>query len=189
MFLLFNVLCGFVTAFLPKSVLISWLQSISTVILEAKKMKSVTVSISPPSICHEVMGPDAMILVFWMLSFKSAFSLSSFTLVAQLLKNLPAMPETWVGKIPWRRERLPTPVFWPREFHGLYSSWRHRVGHNRATSTPLSPLSRGSLVPLHSLPWYHLHIWGCWYFSWQSWFQLGTHPAWHFTWCTLHRSY
>ena len=29
----------------------------------------------------------------------------------------------WVGKIPWRRERLPTPVFWPREFHGLYSTW------------------------------------------------------------------
>ena len=48
--------------------------------------------------------------------------------VAQLMKNPPAMQETWVqslgwlvGKIPWRRERLPTPVFWPREFHGLYS--------------------------------------------------------------------
>ena len=64
MSLLFNMLSRFVIAFLPKSVLISWLQSISTVILEAKKMKSVTVSISPPSICHEVMGPDAMILVF-----------------------------------------------------------------------------------------------------------------------------
>ena len=33
------------------------------------------------------------------------------------------MPYTWVGKIPWRRERLPTPVFWPGEFHGLYSPW------------------------------------------------------------------
>ena len=48
-------------------------------------------------------------------------------LVAQLVKDLPAMPETWVqslvGKIPWRRERLPTPVFWPGEFHGLYSPW------------------------------------------------------------------
>ena len=40
--------------------------------------------------------------------------------VAQLVKNLPAMRETWVGKIPWRRKRLPTPVFWPGEFHGLY---------------------------------------------------------------------
>ena len=45
------------------------------------------------------------------------------SLVAQLVKNLPAMQETWVGKIPWRRERLPTPVFWPGEFHGLYSLW------------------------------------------------------------------
>ena len=49
------------------------------------------------------------------------------SLVAQLVKNLPAMWETWfdlwVGKIPWRRERLPTQVFWPGEFHGLYSPW------------------------------------------------------------------
>ena len=48
------------------------------------------------------------------------------SLVAQLIKNLPAMRETWVqsqvGLIPWRRERLPTPVFWPGEFHGLYNS-------------------------------------------------------------------
>ena len=51
----------------------------------------------------------------------------------------------------------------------------------------LLPSSRGSLVPLHFLPlgWYHLHIWGCWYFSQQSWFQLVIHPAWHFVWCTL----
>ena len=52
------------------------------------------------------------------------------SLVAQLLKNLPAMWETgfdpWVGKIPWRRERLLTPVFWPREFHDLYSPWGHK---------------------------------------------------------------
>ena len=40
------------------------------------------------------------------------------SLVAQLVKNLPTMWETWVRKIPWRRERLPTPVFWPGEFHG-----------------------------------------------------------------------
>ena len=46
--------------------------------------------------------------------------------VAQMVRNLPAMQETWVGKIPWRRERLPTPVFWPGEFHGLYSAWGHK---------------------------------------------------------------
>ena len=48
------------------------------------------------------------------------------SLMAQLEKNLPAMWETWVpspGKILWRRERLPTPVFWPGEFHGLNSPW------------------------------------------------------------------
>ena len=48
------------------------------------------------------------------------------SLVAQLVKNPPAMQQTWVGKIPWWRERLPTPVFWPGEFHGLYSSWGHK---------------------------------------------------------------
>ena len=49
------------------------------------------------------------------------------SLIAQLVKNLPAMQETqfdsWVGKICWRRDSLPTPVFWPGEFHGLYSPW------------------------------------------------------------------
>ena len=49
------------------------------------------------------------------------FQYSWASLVAQLVKNPPAMPETWVGKIPWRKERVPTPVFWSREFHGLYS--------------------------------------------------------------------
>ena len=64
--LLFNALFRFVIAFLPKSkhLLISWLQSLSIVILEPKKIKSATVSIFFPSIFHEVMGLDAMILVF-----------------------------------------------------------------------------------------------------------------------------
>ena len=52
-----------------------------TVILEPKNIKSVNVSIVSPSICHEVMGPYVMILVFWMLSFTPAFSLSSFTFI------------------------------------------------------------------------------------------------------------
>ena len=76
MSLLFNMLSRFVIAFLPKSkcLLISWLQWPSAVILEPKKIKSLTISIVSPSICHKVMGPDAMILVFWMLSFKPTFS-------------------------------------------------------------------------------------------------------------------
>ena len=115
MSLLFNMLSRFVIAFLPRSkcLLVSWLQSWSAVILEPKK-KSVTVSIFPTSICHEVMGPDAMILIFWMLSFKPLFH------------------------------------------------------------SPLSPSSRASLVLLCFLllGWCHLHIWGYWYFSQHSWFQL-----------------
>ena len=65
MSLLFNMLSRLVITFLPRSkcLLISWLQAPSTVILEAPKIKSVTVYIVVPSICHEVMGPDAMILV------------------------------------------------------------------------------------------------------------------------------
>ena len=76
--LLFNMLSRSIITFLPRSMspLISWLQSPSAVILEPKKIKFVTISIVSPSICREVMGPDAMILVFWMLSFKPTFSLS-----------------------------------------------------------------------------------------------------------------
>ena len=64
--LLFNMLSRLVIAFLPRSkrLLISWLQSLFAVILEAKKIMSLTVSIVSPSFCHEVMGPGAMILVF-----------------------------------------------------------------------------------------------------------------------------
>ena len=69
MSLLFNMLSRLVIAFLPKSrhLLISCLQSPSAVILEPKTRKSVTVSIASPSICHEVMGPDAMIFIFFIL--------------------------------------------------------------------------------------------------------------------------
>ena len=76
MSLLFNMLSRLVIAFLPRSkhLLISWLQLPSAVILEPKKIKSFTVSTVSPSICHEVMGPDAMIFVFWILSFKPIFS-------------------------------------------------------------------------------------------------------------------
>ena len=129
MCLLFNMMCRFVIALLPRSkcLLILWLQSASAVILEPKKIKSVTISTFSPSICHEVMGPDDMIFI------------SEYWVLGQL----------------------------------FYS--------------PLLPLSRGSLVPHCFLPleWYHLHIWGYWYLSRQSWFQLVIHPAWHFEWCTL----
>ena len=67
MSLLFNTLCRFVIAFISRSkhLLVSWLQAPSAVILEPKKIKSVTVSIVSPFVYHEVMGLDAMILVFF----------------------------------------------------------------------------------------------------------------------------
>ena len=89
MSLLFNMLSRLFITFLPrrKHLLISWLQAPSAVILEAQKINSATVSTVYPSICHEVMGPDAMILVFWMLSFKTTLSLSSFTFIKRLFSS------------------------------------------------------------------------------------------------------
>ena len=87
--LLFNMLSRLVIAFLPKSkcLWISWLQSPSAVILEPKKKTSVTVSTVSPSICHEVMGLDAVILIFWLLSFKPTFLLSTFTFIKKLFSS------------------------------------------------------------------------------------------------------
>ena len=80
-----------------------------------------------PSICYEVMGPEAMILVFWMLNFKPTFSLSFFTCIKRLFSS----------------------------------------------------------SSLSAIGWCHLRIWGYWYFSQQSWFQLVLHPAQCFSWCTI----
>ena len=130
--LLFNTPSRLIKTFLPKSkhLWISWLQSPSAVILEPKKIKSVTVSIFSPPICHEMMG-----LMPWSEFFEC-----------------------------WALSQL---------FH-----------------SPLSLSSRSSLVPHHFLPlwWCHLHIWGYWYFSWQSIFQIVLHPVQCFSWCTLHIS-
>ena len=89
MSLLFNMLSGLIITFLPRSkcLLISWLQSPFAVILEPKKVKSDTVSTVSQSICHEVMGPDAMVFIFWMLSFKPTFSLSSFIFIKRLFSS------------------------------------------------------------------------------------------------------
>ena len=83
------MLSRLVITFLPRSkrLLIAWLQSSSAMILESPKNKVYTVSTVSPSISHEVMGTDAMIFVFWMLSFKPTFSLSSFTFIKRLLSS------------------------------------------------------------------------------------------------------
>ena len=90
MSLLFNMLSSLVITFLPRSKchLISWLQSPSAVILELRKIKSATVSTIAPSICHEVMGPDAMILVFGMLNFTRLNQL----IYSYFLKNISNVP-------------------------------------------------------------------------------------------------
>ena len=89
MSLLFSIQCRLVIAFLLRCrcLLVSWLQSPCAVILKPKKIKSVIVFIVFPSICHELMGQDAMIFVFWMWSFKPAFSLSSFTFIRSLFSS------------------------------------------------------------------------------------------------------
>ena len=89
MSLLFNTLSRFVIAFLPRinNLLFSGLQSPSAVILEPKRIKSVTVSIVSPSIFYEVVGPDAMNFIFCVLKLKPAFSLSSFTFIKKLFSS------------------------------------------------------------------------------------------------------
>ena len=89
MSLLFNPLSRLVIAFLPgsKHLLISWLQSPSAAILEPKKIKSDTVFTVSQSICYEWMVLGAMMSVFWILSFKPVFSLSSFTFIKRLFSS------------------------------------------------------------------------------------------------------
>ena len=94
-------------------------------------------------------------LFLWPLCFSYYLSSSYLcwaSLVAQLVKNLPAMWETWVWSLGWedplRRERLPTPVFWPGEFHGLYSPW----GHKESDMTERLSLSIHLLIDIVLFP-------------------------------------
>ena len=91
MSLLFNMLSGLVTPFLPRSkrLLISWLQSASVVLLESKKIKSVTVSIISPSICNEVLGFPG--------------DTNGKEPACQCRRHKRCGFDPWVGKIPWRR--------------------------------------------------------------------------------------
>ena len=106
MSLLFNILSSFLTTFPPRSkcLLIPWLQSSFSAILEPKKIKSLTLSIFYPSICHD--------------------------LVAQLVKRLPTMQETQLQSLGWEdlleKELQTTPVFLPGKSHG----WRNLAGYS-----------------------------------------------------------
>ena len=162
------MLSRLVIVFLSRSkhLLISWLHSPSAVILEPRKIKSVTVSIVSPFICHEVMVPDTVILVFSMLSFKPTFSLSSFIFIKNNKNNnskflcplcnpqgsLPSIPVTFLCQltrslcsshtgllvVPWTHQA--------RSIHGAFaraipSAW-----------TSLSPLHRPTLMAPPSPP-------------------------------------
>ena len=128
MSLLLNMLSRLVITFLPRSKrhLISWLQSPSAVILEPQNIKSATVS---PSICHEMMGLDAMIFVFWILSFKPAFSLCSFTLKKLFISSAPSAIRV-VSSAYLRLLIFFLAIFIPAcdssslEFHMMYSAYK-----------------------------------------------------------------
>ena len=192
MFLLFNMLSSFVIAFIAntKCLLISWLHSPCPVILEPKKIKSVIVSIVSPSICHKVMGLDARILLFWMLSFKLAFFfplsassinsfffLFSFLFFIFLLYNIVLVFQYINMNLPQVYRCSPSWTLLPPR------TIPHIISYMKQVVNKL-------LVPLYFLPWglCHLHIWGYWYFSRQSRVYLEFHLAWHFTWYTLHVS-
>ena len=127
MSLLFNTLSRFVIALLARSkrLLILWLQSASTVILELKKIKSVTASPFSPSICHEVMGLDAMILVFWMLSFKLAFHSSLSPSSRGSLVSLLFLPLEWYHLHIWGCQYLSQQSWFQLVSHPAWHfSWR-----------------------------------------------------------------
>ena len=150
------MLFGLVIAFLPRSkhLLIWWRQSSSAVILEPKKIKSLTVSIVFPSICHEVIVPEAMILVFWMLSFKPAFQLSSFTFIKRLfsassLSAIRVVPSAYLRLLIFFLALLiPACASSSPAFHMMYSACKlNKQGDNiQPWCTPF-PIWNQSIVP------------------------------------------
>ena len=91
----------FVRAFPTKCLLISWILSPSAVLLELEKRQSVTASTFPVSICREVMRPDAIIFVFWMLTFKAAFSFSFLPVSRGSLVPIHFLPLEWYQLYFW----------------------------------------------------------------------------------------
>ena len=155
MFLLFNMLPRLVIAFLPwsKCLLISWLQSPYTVILEPPKIKSDTVSTVSPSTYHEVVEPDAMILVFWMLSFKPTFSLS-FTFIkrlfsSSLLSAIRVVSSAYLKLLMFLLANLiPACASSSPEFLMMHSAYKlNKQGDNRQPRRTPFPIWNQSVVP------------------------------------------
>ena len=159
--LLFNMLSRLVIAFLQRSkrLLVSWLQSPSAVILEPKKIKSLIVFIVSPSICHEVMGLDAMILVFWILSFKPAFSLSSFTFIKRLFSSSSLSAIRVMSSASLRLLIFPPAILIAAcassslAFHIMYSSCKLNKQGNHIHPFPIWDQSIVSCPILTVAPW------------------------------------
>ena len=127
------------------------------------------------------------------------FNMLSRFVIAFLLRNRHLLISWWQAPSavilePKKRKSVTVSIFSPSVCHELMRLvatilvfWL--LNFKPAFSLFFSHSSRSSVVPFCFLPldWNHLHIWGCWYFSWQFWFQLMSYPAWHFAWCTLHR--
>ena len=147
--ILLNMLSRFDITFLPKSkcLLISWLQSPSAVTLKPKKIKSFAISIVTPSICHEVMELGAMSLVFWVLSFKPTFSLSSSTFIK---KNFHSSLLSAIMSSAYLRLLIFLPAILipacassSQAFHVMYSAYKL---NRQSDSTPF-PILNKSIGP------------------------------------------
>jgi len=173
MSLLFNMLSRLVIAFLPRSkhLLTAWLQSQSVVILEPKRIKSDTVSIVSPFICHEVMGLDAIILIFWMLRFKPAFLLSSFTFIKRLFSSSLLSAIRVVSSVYLRLLIFLLAILIPacgtKSQKSLFSisSWRAGLGH-----IGFAPIFLHGLL-ISCIVWWLSFLWELDSLSWAS------HPA------------
>ena len=156
MSLFYNMLSRLVITFLPRSkrLLISWLQSTSAVILDPKKRKSVAVSTVSPFLFHEVMEPDAMILVLWMLTLKPTFSLSSFTFIKMLFSS-SSLSATRVVSSAYLRLLIFLPaILIPAcassspAFHMMYSAYKlNKQGDNIQPWCSPFPIWNQSVVP------------------------------------------
>ena len=170
----FNMLSRLVIVFLSRSkhLLISWLQLPSAMILETKKIQSVTVSTVPPSIYHEVMGPDAMILVFWILSFKPTSSLSTFTFIKRLFSPslLSAIRVVWFAYMSLLifllAVLIPVCASSSPAFLMMYSAYKlNKQGDNiqpwltrapRSTKSTCPPSYQQTIATHYSEPWGNL---------------------------------
>ena len=172
MSLLFDMLSRLVIAFLPtsKCLLISWLWSPVTIYSDfgaPQKIKSLTASIVSPSICHEVMEPDAMVFIYWMLSFKPGFSLSSFIFIKRFFSSSSLIAIRVVSSA-----YLKLLIFLPAililvcassslAFHMMYSAYKlNKQGDNiQPWCTPF-PIWKQSIVPCPVLFLLDLHTGG-----------------------------